>query len=133
MEFTNIFDSFTANAEKYGYISSIESRDIYNDITVLNNGENIIFVTENADAQTFKTINLTLKGIGVFREPKPLLHYKLIIKRCGKNAFNYLRSTSIARLNENDPFAEPTPTWNNIKNGFGVFGGYSYNSQIFIF
>jgi hypothetical protein len=55
------------------------------------------------------------------------------ISNCSKTTFEYLRRFNLQRLNEFDPFAEPTPISNNIKNGYGVFGAMGIISKEFTF
>ena len=50
-----------------------------------------------------------------------------------KQTFIYLRRFNLQRLNEFDPFAEPTPISNNIINGYGVFGAMGIISKEFTF
>jgi len=78
-------------------------------------------------------IHLSIQGSNSFKTKAPTALTEVKIIRCGENAFKYLRSTARAIQNENDPFAEPSPTWNNIKNGYGIFGLYISEVQVFTF
>jgi hypothetical protein len=51
------------------------------------------------------------------------LKYEFTIFSCSKEVFEYKRRASLQNINQYDPFAEPTPIFNNIQNGFGIFGG----------
>lgn len=55
------------------------------------------------------------------------------ISNCSKTTFDYLRRYNLQRLNEFDPFAEPTPISNNIKNGYGIFGAMGITMKEFSF
>jgi hypothetical protein len=55
------------------------------------------------------------------------------ISNCSKTTFEYLRRFNLQRLNEFDPFAEPTPISNNIKNGYGIFGAMGITLKEFTF
>jgi hypothetical protein len=55
------------------------------------------------------------------------------ISNCSKTTFEYLRRFNLQRLNEFDPFAEPTPISNNIKNGYGIFGAMGIILKEFTF
>jgi len=46
-------------------------------------------------------------------------------KTYSRDYYQYQLSTSIARDNFGNPFAEPVKIYNNITNGFGIFGSYS--------
>jgi hypothetical protein len=55
------------------------------------------------------------------------------ISNCSKTTFEYLRRFNLQQYNEFDPFAEPTPISNNIKNGYGIFGAMGITLKEFTF
>jgi hypothetical protein len=56
------------------------------------------------------------------------LKYTFTIFTCSKEVFEYKRRAALQYANQYDPFAEPTPIYNNIVNGYGIFGGENYSS-----
>lgn len=49
----------------------------------------------------------------------------LTLKEISEPLFNYQTTAALQNNLEGNPFAEPVPVYNNIENGYGVFGGYS--------
>ncbi len=49
-------------------------------------------------------------------------------RQLNEDYFEYERTTALQRWVDDDPFAEPVPVYNNIENGYGIFGGYSQKS-----
>lgn len=50
------------------------------------------------------------------------------LKEISEPLFNYQTTAALQNNLEGDPFAEPVPVFNNVENGYGVFGGYSQKS-----
>ncbi len=127
--------------EKDYYILEIDlSRDTtkntfinsYGIETNLNNvifAQGKIFITESDETTQLNASSIKI-GISSYQKTNSTdIKANITINRCGENAFKYLMSLAIAEQNQIDPFAEPTPAWNNIVGGFGIFGGYSINSR----
>jgi Domain of unknown function (DUF4249) len=52
------------------------------------------------------------------------LQVYLDFRSLSENAFKYEKSYMTQQFNKVDPFAEPNNVYSNIKNGYGIFGGY---------
>jgi hypothetical protein len=52
-------------------------------------------------------------------------YYSIELITLSKDLFNYYRSYAQYEETNDNPFAEPVKVYNNIENGFGIFGGYS--------
>ncbi len=50
---------------------------------------------------------------------------KLQIWNTSKDLYDYSLSLRKFNASSNNPFSEPTPVYNNIKNGLGIFAGYN--------
>ncbi len=46
-------------------------------------------------------------------------------RHINEDYFEYERTTGLQRWVDDDPFAEPVPVYNNIENGYGIFGGFT--------
>ncbi|NJO88357.1 MAG: DUF4249 domain-containing protein [Chloroflexia bacterium] len=51
--------------------------------------------------------------------------YFIQLNSLSKDLYNYYRSYSQYEETKDNPFAEPVKVYNNIENGFGIFGGYT--------
>lgn len=52
-----------------------------------------------------------------------LIYFQL--KSISLDLYYYYKSLALNRQTKNNPFAEPVQVYSNIKNGFGIFSGYS--------
>ena len=59
---------------------------------------------------------------GTTTQPKVLAE----IGSLSKALYKYKRSVRLQGYNDDNPFAEPVPIYNNIEGGLGIFGGTSY-------
>jgi hypothetical protein len=93
--------------------------------------KNSIFEFEKLDNKIYiKTNGQKINQLSIRRESIEYAYgiqstqnkMQVSISNCSKTTFEYLRRFNLQRLNEFDPFAEPTPVSNNIKNGYGIFG-----------
>lgn len=50
---------------------------------------------------------------------------EFFLETVSEDYFKYTKSYSKHKLTKNDPFAEPVQVFCNVKNGFGIFAGYS--------
>lgn len=49
----------------------------------------------------------------------------VILSHITEDYYSYAKTLSLQRDVKGDPFAQPVQVYSNIKNGFGIFGGYS--------
>jgi len=104
--------------------------------------KNSIFEYEKLDNKLYiKTNGQKISQLSIRRESTEYVYggqsiqnrMQVSISNCSKTTFEYLRRFNLQRLNEFDPFAEPTPISNNIINGYGVFGAMGIISKEFTF
>lgn len=55
----------------------------------------------------------------------PLNFYSVTLNNLTKEHYDYLKTAYIQASTRNDPFAQPIQVVNNIKNGFGIFTGFT--------
>lgn len=51
--------------------------------------------------------------------------YRLKVNKLSKDYYHYYISRELQEYTGDSPFAEPVPVYNNVQNGYGIFGGYS--------
>lgn len=51
------------------------------------------------------------------------------IQNVSEDFYKYQRSLAVYQSTENSPFAEPVQVYTNVKNGFGLFAGYSQSTR----
>jgi hypothetical protein len=104
--------------------------------------KNSIFEFEKLDNKLYiKTNGQKISQLSIRRESTEYIYggqiiqnrMQVSISNCSKTTFEYLRRFNLQRLNEFDPFAEPTPISNNIINGYGIFGAMGIISKEFTF
>jgi hypothetical protein len=104
--------------------------------------KNSIFEYEKLDNKIYiKTNGQKISQLSIRRESTEYIYgaqstqnkMQVSISNCSKTTFEYLRRFNLQRLNEFDPFAEPTPISNNIINGYGIFGAMGIISKEFTF
>ena len=104
--------------------------------------KNSIFEYEKLDNKIYiKTNGQKISQLSIRRESIEYAYgiqsvqnkMEVSISNCSKTTFEYLRRFNLQRLNEFDPFAEPTPISNNIKNGYGIFGAMGIILKEFTF
>ena len=104
--------------------------------------KNSIFEFEKLDNKIYiKTNGQKISQLSIRRESTEYIYgaqstqnkMQVSISNCSKTTFEYLRRFNLQRLNEFDPFAEPTPISNNIINGYGIFGAMGIISKEFTF
>ena len=75
--------------------------------------------------QLFKGETVTLRVYTDFYEGQELLRIKATLSTLNKETYNYLSSRTLQQNVGENPFAEPVSVYNNVTNGFGIFGGSS--------
>lgn len=62
--------------------------------------------------------------------PAPeLKQVSMTLSAVSKSFFDYFKTSELQEQTEDNPFAEPTLVYNNIKNGLGIFAGYHPTSM----
>jgi hypothetical protein len=51
-------------------------------------------------------------------------------RKISKDLYNYLKYLKLYDTYKDNPIAEPVPVYSNIKNGAGIFAGYTINSRL---
>jgi len=51
-------------------------------------------------------------------------------QKISKDLYNYLRYLKLYDTYKDNPIAEPVPVYSNIRNGAGIFAGYTINSRL---
>jgi len=104
--------------------------------------KNSIFEFEKLDNILYiKTNGQKISQLSIRRESTEYIYggqiiqnrMQVSISNCSKTTFEYLRRFNLQQYNEFDPFAEPTPISNNIKNGYGIFGAMGITLKEFTF
>ncbi|MGB3465980.1 MAG: DUF4249 domain-containing protein [Cyclobacteriaceae bacterium] len=71
--------------------------------------------------------NLYNAGPGVPEEDR--IQYYVTIRNTSEEYYNYIRTRKLQDYVEGDPFSEPVIVADNIVNGFGIFAGFSADSE----
>lgn len=88
------------------------------------NGVPVVYITESFGSKILGKISLDLTLNEYYQDTATKNKIVLTMKRMGENAFKYNLAASKQYQNQNDPFAQPSPIWNNINGGYGIFGGF---------
>lgn len=112
----------------YPFYSNVWSHPV-SEISGLNEAEFIDYALYVSNTEGIKQLILNLDWNYTFlNKSKPTYRYQINIQTCSESAFEYLRRSALQMENQNDPFSQPTQISNNIKNGYGVFGGINGQS-----
>jgi len=57
------------------------------------------------------------------------LELTVVLREISYPLYKYKQTANLQRSLDGDPFAEPVPVYNNIKNGFGVFGAFQQTAK----
>ena len=63
--------------------------------------------------------------ISDYPDDPPLNFYSVTLNNLTKEHYDYLKTAYIQASTRNDPFAQPIQVVNNIKNGYGIFTGFT--------
>lgn len=90
-------------------------------------GEEILFSDETFDGQTY-TFDFEIEsGFDSHNKAEEII---FVLKHLSEAQYEYQISKELQNWNDGNPFAEPVPVYNNIKNGFGIFAGYSADTKV---
>lgn len=87
--------------------------------------ETVFFTDERLDRSgPAHEINIEVRPsyVGGFSSNVDLI---VIVDAISRNFFEYGSSERIYRTIGDNPFAEPVQVWSNVRNGFGIFGGFN--------
>ncbi len=57
--------------------------------------------------------------------PEEESEYFITLRTLSEAQYRYILSVDLQRENQDNPFAEPVPVFNNVEGGYGIFAGYS--------
>lgn len=105
----------------------LESKDLIISNAVARPGEGLFFKDE-----MFAGKPATLKfGSPYFFHENDTLELTFYLRTLSKDYYQYQVTAQIQERTSNDPFAEPVSVYNNIEQGFGIFGGAS--QSVFVY
>ncbi len=88
-------------------------------------GQNILFNDELFNGSTYKMNVLTSIWIDPNYPDENEYDYFISLSNTSESYYLYELSSQLQYWSEEDPFAQPVTVYNNIENGFGVFGAYN--------
>ena len=92
------------------------------------NGTALLFTDEFFNGKSYR---LTVKFDSYFLNTNPGYPVYLKLTSLNEDLYLYKKTFATHLQNKGNPFAEPVQVYNNIKNGFGIFGGFSsYTLQV---
>lgn len=124
-----IFGDETDDANSYLFGGVWNSFAVFND--ELNNGKDYqlevyesmgFWGNEDEVAEQIKNESFVNTHIGNFKKTT------IFLQSISPELFLYLKSIDLQSYNDGGPFMEPVPVYNNINNGYGIFGSYSSTS-----
>lgn len=81
------------------------------------------------DGQRVK-IKFFVKILGAVGGTQRMSKVNFRLESITESYYKYYESVNLQRAVEGDPFAQPVPIYNNIENGYGIFGGLSYREVV---
>ena len=90
-------------------------------------GESIVFNDELFNGSTYR-MNVLMPTWVDFESEQPLdykVDFYIELANTSESYYNYELSSQLQYWTEDNPFAQPVTVYNNIENGFGVFGAYN--------
>ncbi|MDI1234335.1 MAG: DUF4249 family protein [bacterium] len=104
--------------------------ELYSVVTDNNPANNSEFANHAlyiSNEEGIKKINLKwATAFNRINKNKTSASYRIRSYACSKNTFEYLKRQALQMENQEDPFSQPTPISNNIINGYGIFGGFTF-------
>ncbi len=104
----------------------ILSPNSFVEATLYNNYSQLIF-SDKTFSSPKQQVSFRLKqGGGIYNEDSVIYRIKLL--SISENYYDYAISYYNQRIAEKDFYSEPVNVFSNIKNGYGIFAGYSYSA-----
>lgn len=88
-------------------------------------GQNIIFNDELFNGSTYRMNVLSSIRIDPSNPNENELSYFVELANTSESYYRYELSSQLQYWTEDNPFAQPVTVYNNIENGFGIFGAYN--------
>lgn len=108
---------------RFPYYSNVWSNPV-NETSGLNEADFIDHALYVRNNNGIKKLILNLEQqYAYLNKAKPTYLYQINLQTCSEAAYEYQKRSALQLENQNDPFSQPTQISNNIKNGFGIFGG----------
>jgi len=132
------FDDPAENNNYYLFSGYFYSIDEYYGDTIINNiyfnekeGENAFVETYSSEGLIFSDKYFNGKSFSFSVEVDDYdftngKAYIFVLNSLSRNAYLYKKSLAIYENSHNNFFSEPVQVYNNIKNGYGIFAGYSF-------
>lgn len=113
-------------------LSLEEVEDAFDDLDPESTGESYFYSAALFSDDLFNGQTKTLKVIpftnALFNDPEDFNKNKIFVEfgTMSRDLYAYIQSTDLQQYTDGDPFAEPVRVHNNVSNGFGIFGGFSF-------
>lgn len=116
------FDRNTMDTLRYKFPVTLESTDPMFADTNVRSDNSVMFNDVLFDGKE-KTFEFTTDAnfLNWYEGVKLLLHFKTL----SRDLYLYKITSELQQQVSDDPFAQPVKVYNNVQNGFGIFGGYS--------
>ncbi|MEQ8412975.1 MAG: DUF4249 domain-containing protein [Imperialibacter sp.] len=86
------------------------------------------FSDDVVDGKTVK-INFNTYIYPFWNETVDEVEVLVAVREISYSMFKYKQTANLQRSLDGDPFAEPVPVYNNVKNGYGIFGAYQQTTS----
>jgi hypothetical protein len=122
-----VYGDESNNADSYIFGGAWNSFGVFNDELIngkdyqLNVYKSLTYWGDNDQREEEVRNNMNTR-IGNFEKTT------MYLQSISKDMFLYLKSVDLQSYNDGEPFMEPVPVYNNINNGYGIFGSYSSTS-----
>jgi hypothetical protein len=114
-------DRVTGEEKTTTFTVPIESKDLIIASAISRPNEGLFFKDDLFDGES---ISINLESL-YFRNENDTTTLMLSLRTLSEAYYRYQVSSHIQERTANDPFAQPASVYNNIENGFGIFGGVS--------
>jgi hypothetical protein len=119
-EFKLFVEQHWTNHQTQETMVSVRSVGIFIDDPALGESQNVIF---NDSYFNGKEIKIHIKVYSSFSSTKT--KFLLRARKLSNELYKYKITSELQSEGDGDPFAQPVTVFNNVTNGFGIFGGYS--------
>ncbi|MEQ9441952.1 MAG: DUF4249 domain-containing protein [Cyclobacteriaceae bacterium] len=91
-------------------------------------GSSLVFTDEIFAGKSY-TINFEAEGFYSSGNDGDDNKYIVVLRTLNDHFYRYRESVELQRDTEGNPFAEPVPVFNNIEEGYGIFAGFSNDTE----
>jgi len=110
--------------------NTICTRDINAELEQDPNGlscdQEILYTDKNFNGQSY-TFNIEQSIL------PEAIKSTIIVRNISADLFKYKKTLQLYKANQDNPFGEPVQVYSNIKDGLGIFSGYSISKKIILF